>query len=83
MFVDAFINEIDWQQEVGRIDRISKITKQELVDFVNRFFTEGYVTVFKKQGIDPNQKKIDKPAITPIQANRDQMSDFVKQIENR
>ncbi|MBR5747767.1 MAG: insulinase family protein [Prevotella sp.] len=81
MFVDAFINEIDWQQEVGRIDRISKITKQEVIDFANRFFTEGYVTVFKKQGIDPNQKKIEKPAITPIQANRDQVSDFVKQIQ--
>jgi predicted Zn-dependent peptidase len=81
MFVDAFINEIDWQQEVGKIDRISKITKQELVDFANRFFTEGYVTVFKKQGIDTTQKKIDKPAITPIQANRDQMSDFVKEIQ--
>ena len=81
MFVDAFINEVDWQQEVGRIDRISKITKQELVDFANRFFTEGYVTVFKKQGVDTTQKKIDKPAITPIQANRDQMSDFVKEIQ--
>ena len=81
MFVEAFINEIDWQQEVGRIDRISKITKQELIDFANRFFTEGYVTVFKKQGIDTTQKKIDKPTITPIQANRDQMSDFVKEIQ--
>ena len=81
MFVDAFINEIDWQQEVGKIDRISKITKQELVDFANHFFTEGYVTVFKKQGIDNTQKKIDKPAITPIQANRDQISDFVKEIQ--
>ena len=81
MFVEAFINEVDWQQEVGRIDRISKITKQELIDFANRFFTEGYVTVFKKQGIDTTQKKIDKPAITPIQANRDQMSDFVKEIQ--
>ena len=81
MFVNAFINEIDWQQEVGRIDRISKITKQELVSFANRFFTEGYVTVFKKQGIDTTQKKIDKPAITPIQANRDQVSRFVKQIQ--
>ena len=81
MFVEAFINEIDWAQEVGKIDRISKITKQELVDFANRFFTEGYVTVFKKQGIDNTQKKIDKPAITPIQANRDQVSDFVKQIQ--
>ena len=82
MFVDAFINEVDWQQEVEQIDRISKITKQELVDFANRFFTEGYVTVFKKQGIDTTQKKIDKPAITPIQANRDQVSNFVKEIQS-
>ena len=82
MFVDAFINEVDWQQEVGRIDRISKITKQELVDFANRFFTEGYVSVYKKQGIDTLQKKIDKPAITPIQANRDQKSAFVQAIQD-
>ena len=81
MFVDAYINEIDWEQEVGKIDRISKITKKELVDFAKRFFTNGYVTVFKKQGIDTNQKKIDKPTITPIEANRDQVSDFVKQIQ--
>ena len=81
MFVEAFINETDWQQEVGKIDRISKISKKELVDFANRFFTDGYVTVFKKQGVDTTQKKIDKPAITPIDANRDQMSDFVKQIQ--
>ena len=81
MFVDAFINEVHWQQEVGRIARISKITKQELVDIANRFFAEGYVTVFKTQGVDTTQKKIDKPAITPIQANRDQMSDFVKEIQ--
>ena len=82
MFVDAFINEVDWAQTVGQIDRISKITKQELVSFANRFFTDGYVTVFKKQGIDTTQKKIDKPAITPIQANRDQMSSFVKAIQD-
>ena len=82
MFVDAFINEVDWKQEVGKIDRISKITKQQLVDFANRFFTDGYVSVYKKQGIDSTQKKIDKPAITPIPTNRDQMSQFVKDIQN-
>ena len=82
MFVDAFINEVDWKQEVGKIDRISKITKQQLVDFANRFFTDGYVSVYKKQGIDSIQKKIDKPAITPIPTNRDQMSQFVKDIQN-
>ncbi len=82
MFVDAFINEVEWEQEVGKIDRISKITKQEIVDFANHFFTNGYITVYKKQGIDSLQKKIDKPAITPIPANRDQMSQFVKDIQN-
>ena len=82
MFVDAFINEVDWKQEVGRIDRISKITKQELVAFANKFFTDGYVSVYKKQGVDSTQKKIDKPAITPIPANRDMMSQFVKDIQN-
>ena len=82
MFVDAFINEVDWKQEVGKIDRISKITKQEIVDFANKFFTDAYVVVYKKQGVDTLQKKIDKPAITPIPTNRDQMSQFVKDIQN-
>ena len=82
MFVDAFINEVEWKQEVGKIDRISKITKQEIVDFANKFFTDAYVVVYKKQGVDTLQKKIDKPAITPIPTNRDQMSQFVKDIQD-
>ncbi len=82
MFVDAFINEVPWKQEVEKLDRISKITKQELVAFAKKFFNEGYVTVYKKHGVDATQKKIDKPAITPIPANRDQMSQFVKDIQN-
>ncbi len=79
--MEAFINGIDWQQEVGQMDRLGKITKQELVAFANRFFTDGYVSVFKRQGIDPTQKKIDKPAITPIPTNRDQVSAFVREIQ--
>ena len=82
MFVEAFINEVDWKQEVESIDRISRITKQELVAFADRFFTEACVTVFKKQGMDDTQKKIDKPAITAIPANRDTMSRFVREIQD-
>lgn len=77
----AFINDIEWQQQVGQIDRLAGITKQELVDFANRFFTEGYVTVYKRQGEDTTQKKIDKPAITPIPTNRDLVSQFVLDIQ--
>ena len=80
-FMRAFINGKKWEQEVGYLNRISKMTKQQIVDFANRFFTNGYATIFKTQGVDSTQKKIDKPAITPIQANRDQKSAFVKAIQ--
>ena len=80
--MDAFINGESWQQHTSQIDRISHMTKQQIVDFANRFFTNGYATVFKRQGVDTLQKKIDKPAITPIPTNRDQVSQFVKDIQN-
>ena len=77
----AFINGIDWQQQVGQMDRLAGITKQDIVGFANRFFKEGYVTVYKRQGEDTTQKKIDKPAITPIPTNRDLVSQFVTDIQ--
>ena len=81
-FVDAFINEENWEDAVNQLDRIAKISKEEVVAFANRFFTDGYIAIYKKQGIDESQKKIDKPQITPIPANRDQMSQFVKDVQN-
>ena len=80
--MNAFVYGETWQQYTGKMERISKMTKQQIVDFANRFFSNGYATVFKKQGVDTLQKKIDKPAITPIPTNRDQMSQFVKDIQN-
>jgi predicted Zn-dependent peptidase len=82
MFVNTYINEIPWEQEVSHLDRISNITKEQIVAFANRHFNDNYVVVYKRQGIDENQKKIDKPAITPIPANRDYVSDFVKEVQN-
>ena len=81
MYVDTYINEIPWEQEVGRLDRISNITKEQIVEFANRHFNDNYVVVYKRQGVDENLKKVDKPAITPIQANRDYVSDFVKGVQ--
>ena len=82
MFVDAFINGMPWEQHVGRLERMAGMTKQQIVDFANRHFTDGYAVVYKRQGVDPNQKKIDKPQITPIPTNRDNVSQFVKDIQN-
>ena len=80
-FVDAFINGTPWEQVVKAQDRMAGITKQQIMDFAQRHFQDSYVTVYKRQGVDPNQKKIDKPAITPIPTNRDTVSQFVKDIQ--
>ena len=79
-FVDAFINDEKWADKVNAINRISKMTKQQIVDFANRFFADGYVTVFKIQGNDTTIHKIEKPQITPIPTNNDKQSAFLKAV---
>lgn len=81
MFVTSFINGTPWKQDVQQIDRMSKITKKQIVDFVNKYFGDDYALVYKREGKDPNEKKIDKPQITPIVMNRDSTSAFLKEIQ--
>ena len=78
--VNAFINNVDWAQEVGKLDRMAGMTKQQIVAFANRHLNDNFVCVYKRMGEDLTEKKIDKPAITPIPTNRDMQSDYVRNI---
>ena len=78
--VNAFINGIEWKQVVGQLDRMSHMTKQQIVDFANRYLLNNFVCVYKREGVDNSVKKIEKPEITPIPTNRDKQSDFVKNL---
>lgn len=79
--LDAFVNNIKWQKSVDRIERISKITKKEIVDFANKNFTNSnYVVVYKKTGENAPTEKVVKPAITPIEVDRNNTSKFVQNI---
>ena len=82
MFVNSFILERPWKQDVEYLDRMEGMTKEQIVAFANKHFNDNYVVVYKRQGADENQKKIDKPAITPIPTNRDFVSDFVTMVQN-
>ncbi len=79
--VNAFINHVDWKQEVGKLDRMAGMTKDQIVAFANRHLLDNnFVCVYKRMGVDTTEKKIDKPAITPIPTNRDMQSNFVRNI---
>ncbi len=79
-FVGAFITGTKWNDYVSTIDRLSKITKQQIIDFVNANYTNNYVVVYKRTGEDTNVQKVTKPEITPVEVNRNDQSDFVKTI---
>ncbi len=82
MFVNSFVNGTDWADEVTSIDRLSQLTKQDIVALANKYLGDAnYAVVYKRMGKDPNEKKIDKPAITPIVMNRDAASNFLKEIQ--
>lgn len=81
-FVDSFINGTDWADEVTQLDRISKLTKADIVAFANKYLKDtNYAIIYKRQGKDPNEKKMSKPAITPIVMNRDATSPFLKSVQ--
>jgi predicted Zn-dependent peptidase len=80
MFVSSFINRTDWKDEVESLDRLARVTKQDIVDFANRYFGDNYAVIYKREGKDPNEKKIEKPSITPIETNRDATSAFLTEL---
>ena len=82
MYVSSFIMGTSWEQEVQSLDRLDGMTKEQIVDFARRHFGQNYVAVYKRQGNDETQKKIDKPQITPIPTNRDLVSQFVRDIQS-
>lgn len=83
MLVESFTKDVPWEQKVDLLNRLSKITKADVVKFANRYFGgNNYAAVYKEKGVDNTQKKIDKPVISPILTNRDKSSDFLLSIQN-
>ena len=82
-FVNAFTLGIPWKVYIQRLERLSKITKQDIIDFANQHYGENYVVVYKRTGEDKNVPKIQKPHITPVEINREDQSDFTKALMAR
>lgn len=81
--VDQFIKNKDaeWNKNVAQLDEMSKVSKNEIVDFANKFFTaDDYAVIYKRKGEDKSIVKVEKPAITPVETNAGKQSAFVATI---
>ncbi len=78
--LDAFVTGGDWGKYVNYISDLQKITKQDIMNFANKYYTNDYVIVYKKNGKDNSVVKVKKPHITPVTVNRVDRSDFLVKI---
>ncbi len=78
--VDEFVKELPHAEVVKNINRLSKITKKDIIDFANKNYGNNYVIVYKRNGQAKETKKVVKPQITPVTMNRDEESAFLKNI---
>ncbi|MBM2815079.1 MAG: protease3 [Ignavibacteria bacterium] len=82
LFAYTFANGGQWADYVQAHDELDKVTKQDILNFAKETFKDNYVVVYKRTGADSTSVKVDKPKITPIQLNRDQQSEFIKDFLN-
>ncbi len=75
-----FTLDEDWKRHLNYTNSLSAITKEDVINFAKKYFHDNYVIVFKRQGEDKNVIKVEKPNITPVEVNRNEQSEFVKQI---
>lgn len=80
VLMDAFTSELDWRDQVAYVNDLSKIKKEDIVAFANKYFGDNYVAILKRKGESPATVKIEKPSITPVETNADKQSAFVKTI---
>lgn len=80
--MDNFVLGTDWKSLVTGVDWLGKVSKQDVVNFANKYFKDNYVAIYKRQGEEKNVEKVEKPSITPIEVNREAQSDFLVEIAN-
>lgn len=74
------LDGVRYADAVQRIDRLSRINKQQIIDFVRTWYGDNYVVVYKRIGVDEDVIKVTKPAITPVVLNKEQQSEFAQKI---
>lgn len=78
--LNSELEGVSYKDLVNRLDRLSKINKAQVVQFVRDWYGDNYVIVYKRSGVDENSVKVEKPAITPVVMNRELQSQFLKTI---
>lgn len=80
LMVDAFINDVSWEDYIFQYEKMEKITKKDIVDFANKHYKNNYVVSYKRIG-ESKRHSVPKPEITQLELDRESKSVFFKEFE--
>ena len=75
----SWIDLHDWDHAVAQIDRISKVTKEDVVRVANQYFGQDYVCGYRRDAA-PSLPTVEKPEITKVDIDPSRLSDFGKAV---
>lgn len=82
VYMNSFIAGKDYVDVFKNDEKFAKITKKDVIDFVNENYKNNYVIGYKRLGEPTGVVHVEKPAISTIPINRDAQSDFFKEVES-
>lgn len=77
----AFVHDIEWKDAVNDLNEMEKITKADIVKFANEMYGSNYAICYKRNG-DAKVHKVEKPTITSVVMNKEDISLFKKGWDN-
>lgn len=73
-YLDAFVKERDYAENLRVVDDLEKIGKKEIVEFAQKL--QNYVRADKVTGKADESGKVAKPKMTPVEVNSDKRSEY-------
>ncbi len=82
LMMNSFIYNMPWENQVTYIERIGKLTKNDILRYADKSMNNNYAVIYKRQATPEDLPKVSKPPITPIFLNRDSESEFLVNIRS-
>ena len=79
MMRQSFIEGADWDYSVASIERMSQLSKQDVVDVANKYFGNDYVAVYRIDA-PADLPVVEKPQIDAVSIDPTRQSSFAAQI---
>jgi predicted Zn-dependent peptidase len=76
---ESYVQRRGWDWKVHEIDRLKKVTKDDILRVAKKYFGPNYVAIYRRNG-KPEFPKIDKPGFTAVAIDKSRHSAYFQEV---